>query len=232
MLTGARLSRQSRRLVGRVHGNGASLTSPAIAENRLAHHDGSDNSKRTCRGDLRPPQHLLQAQTLHVPALQQRGHRRSSVTRLGGDGGAIGAAASGGGRGLDLSAAWRGAAAAGGTVGARRSFWGRSGGDGSQAGSSGSGSNSGSNSGSGSEDSAGFPETGGAADADGWSAPPDAWMPDEVPPEIPQDASVPGFDAGEGFSVDSAAAALDAVAGAAPDASAVGTAMTATGLSA
>lgn len=57
-------------------------------------------------------------------------------------------------------------------------------------------------------------------------------MPDEPPPEIPQNASVPGFDVGEGFSADSAAAGLDAVAGVAPDASAVATAMTATGLSA
>ncbi|CAB1102814.1 unnamed protein product [Ectocarpus sp. CCAP 1310/34] len=231
MLTGAGLCRQSRRLVGRVHDNGPSLAALAIAANRLARHDGSsDSSKRTCRGDLRPPQHLLQAQTLHVPALQQRGHRSSSITRLGGDGGTIGVAAFGGGRGLDL-AAWRGAAAAGGTVGARRSFGGRSG-DGFRAGSNGNSNGSGSGSGSGREDSAGFPETGGAADADGWSAPPDAWMPDEPPAEIPQDASMPGFDAGEGFSVDSAAAALDAVAGAAPDASAIGTAMTATGLSA
>ncbi|CAM9592759.1 unnamed protein product [Ectocarpus fasciculatus] len=57
-------------------------------------------------------------------------------------------------------------------------------------------------------------------------------MPDEPPPEIPQDASMSGFDAGGGFSADSAAAAVDAVAGVAPDASAAATAMTATGLSA
>ncbi|CAM9862603.1 unnamed protein product, partial [Ectocarpus sp. 12 AP-2014] len=122
MLTGAGLSRRSWRLVGRVHGNGASLAAPATAANRLAHHDGgsSDNSKRTCRGDPRPLQHLLQSQTLHVPALQQRGHRSSSATRLGGDGGTIGVAAFGGGRGLDLSAGWREAASAGETVGARR----------------------------------------------------------------------------------------------------------------
>eukprot|EP00903_Cladosiphon_okamuranus_P015678 g14476.t1 len=219
---GAGLSWQSRRLAGRAHGNVASAGVVSAATRQ----DGScynGNHKQS------PPQVLL-SQSLHALARQQQsrglvvsGFSTSSTrSRFGEHGGAVG-------RGQDLEGAWRVMAGgtAAGSFGARRSLWGRSGGEGAGAGGKGGSSNGGS--GAAIDGDSGFSEAGGA-DGDGWAPPPDAWQPDEAPASIPYDAAappVPGFETPGGFT-NAPAAAMDASA-AAPD---VITTVTATGLSA
>ncbi|CAM9872631.1 unnamed protein product [Scytosiphon promiscuus] len=222
MLRNAGLSRQGRRLAGRVHGNGALATAAVDVATRHTGNNGACNSGGNRNGSsvLRPaaPQ-LLLSHSLRVRAL----HRGSALRGTSGLGGSASTAmcALGGRPDQSLWTAWSGAAAAaaGGSLGARRSIWGRS--NDANGGTKGSGDVGG-------EGSNGFPDTGGAADGDRWEPPPDAWTPDGAPPAIPEDVPpVPDFDARGGFS-DATASAVDAAA-AVPDSV---TAVTATGLSA
>eukprot|EP00752_Nemacystus_decipiens_P007761 g6935.t1 len=223
----AGLSRQSRRLVGRVNNSGVS----AAASGAVTRPDGSCyNSNRTHFEKTPPPQVLLLSQSLHVPAVLQRSRSivgsgcSSRGSSSSGFGGKCGTAV---GPGQNPAAAWWGVArgTAAGSVGARRSLSGRSGGEGAGAGSKIGGPNGGS--GGAIDGDSGFSETGGA-DGDGWTPPPDAWQPDEAPAAIPHDApAASSFEIPGGFS-DSPTAVFDAAA-AAPE---VVTAVTATGLSA
>lgn len=120
------LFRVHHRLVARLHGNGAV---GAAAVDAATYHDGSNNGNnkggsRKGFGALRPsaPQ-LLLSHSLHVPASQQSSNLRGT-SGVGGSGGRA-IYAFDGKRGQNLTTAWSGAAAAaGGSLGARRSVWG------------------------------------------------------------------------------------------------------------
>lgn len=116
-----------RRLLGRVHGNGASSTAAVDMARR---HDsssgaGTSGGSRKGSGVMRPsaPQ-LLLSHPLYVSASQQGSSNLRGARGLGRSG-SLARYGLGGRRGQNLAAAWSGAAAAaGGSLGARRSIWG------------------------------------------------------------------------------------------------------------